>query len=109
MVMIFNSEKALKYLLEKGYVFTYRTYTGYNRKLGRNWIVKKRGGKKIADVIVSLATDSMIQPFPTYLQDFVSRSGFNSTAEWIDEIKKLNKPSEKAGLIGEVFCVVIVK
>lgn len=109
MVMIFSSEKPLKHLLEKGFVFTFRTYKGYDRKLGRNWITDKRGGKKIADVIITLSTDHLIKPITIYLKDFVFASGFKNTTEWIEEIERLNKPDEYIGLSGEIFCVVVIK
>ena len=111
MVMIFQSNKALKHLMEKGYVFTFRIFKNYNRKLGRNWITDKRGGKKIADVIICNATDYLIKPIPIHLKDFVFASGFNTTTEWIEEIKRINIPTKEEkeyGLLGEIFCVVKV-
>jgi len=105
MVMIFQSEKARKHLLEKGFVFTFRTLEWSDKKLGKNWINAKRGGKKITDVIICLAS-MPLYPNQLTLSSYVFGSGFVSVDEWIDEIKKLNKSDEITGLTGEIYCVV---
>lgn len=103
--MIFSSEKARRHLLEKGFVLTFRTLHP-NRKLGKDWITNKRGGKKIADVLV-FSEYGMVKPIPEMLKPYVRFSGFSSVDEWIEEIKLLSKPDEFIGLTGEIFCVVL--
>ena len=50
MVVIFQSEKARRFLLENGVVFTFRSKR--RKKLGEDWITDRRGGHKIADALV---------------------------------------------------------
>lgn len=101
MVMIFQSEKARKQLMEKGFVFTFRyIIISDDRKLGKDWITDKRCGKKIADVIVSLASRPIF-PIPMSLIPYVFASGFDSVEEWVEEIKKYARDD-----YGEIYCVV---
>lgn len=108
MVMIFQSEKALKELLDSGIVYTFRLLRsdGQSRKLGKEWITYKRRGKKIGDVIVSTLF-KVAHPIPLELKLFAPYSGFGSVEEWIKEIKKLN-PDPDIGYAGEVYCVHLV-
>ncbi len=82
--MIFASEKAREFLLKNGDVYSFRVK---RHNVGRDWVTDRRGGKKIADIYIV----EVGQTKPSLLQDFVSRSGFSSLPEWIQEIKKLNK------------------
>ena len=84
MVMIFQSEKARRFLLENGVVFTFRAKR--RKKLGRDWITDRRGGHKIADILVE--EEGKFKPQELDLN--VEYSGFNTLEEWIGEIKRLN-------------------
>ena len=84
MVIIFQSRKALNFLLENGFVYTFRAR---QRKTGRDWVTDRRGGWKLANVYIQLIGSMGVES----LETFEECSGFNSVKEWIDEIKRLNK------------------
>lgn len=109
MVMIFQSEKALKELLDSGIVYTFRLLRsdGQSRKLGKEWFTYKRGGKKLGTVIVSTLSKVMY-PTPLELEIYAPYSGLDSVDEWIDEIKRLSKPDPDVGYAGEVYCVHLI-
>ena len=86
MVIIFQSPKALKFLLEKGEVYTFRVHARKSPKKN-DWITNKRGGKKISDATIEFAT--RINRL-TALSSYVSRSGFGSLTDWFNEIRRLN-------------------
>jgi len=83
MVMIFQSEKPRRFLLENGIVFTFRVH----RRLmtGKDWITDKRGGHKIANVIVEAEGAFS----PADLGTYVAYSGFDSLEEWHEEVKRV--------------------
>ena len=86
MVMIFQSKKALEFLLKNGFVYTLRLK---RKRTGRDWITDRRGGKKIADVnieFVSVIRANNIND----LEKYVPYSGFKSLDEWLIEAFKLN-------------------
>jgi hypothetical protein len=83
MVMIFQSEEAGRFLLEKGVVFTFRVKR--RKKLGKDWITYKRGRRRIANVLVEEGKFKSSE-----LSLYVEYSGFSSLQEWIGEIKRLN-------------------
>lgn len=96
MVMIFQSEKALRFLLEKGYVYTFRVKP---HKDGRDWITNKRGGRKIADVVI----DCWDRVYDLKeLKFYVDKSGFASYEEWLKEILRLNGFLPKEGWLFRV-------
>jgi len=78
------SEKALKHLLQMGFVFSFRRTQHFQIK---DWITDRRGGKKIADVTVSVVT--CCRPFQ--LEPYLEYSGFKSLEEWEAEIRRLNR------------------
>ena len=86
MVMIFQSPKALKFLLEEGEVYTFRVHARKSPKKN-DWITDKRGGKKISNVIIKLV--ARINRLSA-LSSYVTRSGFENLTDWLDEIKRLN-------------------
>ena len=93
MVMIFRSEKALKHLLEKGEVDTYRK--NKRKKLGKNWITDRRGNSKIASVEIQLIGEvewpGVVKKYSVYpIKEFLKYSGFSSLDEWKEEIRRLN-------------------
>jgi len=96
-VICFRSEKALKYLLNAGEVYTLRPKL---RKVGLAWVRHKR--KKVADVLVEYVGE-VVQTLPddewficegayakAKLKDFVDKSGFESVEEWLEEVRRLN-------------------
>ena len=103
--MIFQSEKSRKQLLNKNIVFTFRKVCPEQRKLGKDWATDKRGGEKIADIMV-FSDGRFIKPIPKLLEPYLLFSGFDSVDDWIDEIKRLNKPDDLIGFTGEIYCVV---
>lgn len=85
-VMIFQSQKALAFLLKRGIVVTFRK--DRRKNTGKSWINDGRGRPKIADATV---TEMNWQPTnPLDLAGNVSYSGFSSLREWLDEIRRLN-------------------
>lgn len=82
MVMIFSSPKALKHLLDRGFVISCRK----NRRKGgtNDWVTDKRGGSKITDVQVFELGENIT------LRNFTPFSGFECAAEWLNEIVRLN-------------------
>jgi len=85
MVMIFQSEKARSFLLENGFVYTFRVHR--RKHTGKDWMTGKRGGRKIADVFIQEVGCFR----PTWLMPYTEYSGFDSYEEWQTEIVKLNK------------------
>ena len=83
MVIIFQSEKPRRFLLENGIVFTFRVHR--RLMMGKDWITDKRGGRKIANVIVE--TEGAFSPAD--LGTYVTYSGFDSLEEWHEEIKRI--------------------
>ena len=84
--MIFQSPKALKYLLEEGDVYTFRVHSRKSLKKD-DWITDKRGGHKISDATIEFVT---VIDRLSGLSSYVSRSGFESLTDWFNEIKRLN-------------------
>lgn len=84
MVMIFEGEKARNFLLRNGAVYTFRVKR--RKKVGKDWITDRRGGRKIAEVLI----EEVGEFAPTGLTPYVGLSGFNSLEEWTAEIRRLN-------------------
>lgn len=113
MVMIFANEKVREYLLEHGMVYTYRknhpkTSTGIRAQVGRDWATDKRGGKKMADIFITVmeAIDSknMSQVLRKYARDsgFYERITQLAINEWAGAIRLLNPFAPRAGWIYKV-------
>jgi hypothetical protein len=98
MVVIFQGGKALNHLLRHGVVFTFKVH---RRKTGRDWITDRRGGRKIADVIVEEEGEFA----PSNLGLYVEYSGFSTLGEWIEEICRLNKRLPEKGWLYRVTLV----
>jgi len=98
MVMIFQSRKALSHLLQRGVVFTFRPQ---RRKTGKDWITDRRGGRKIADVVVEEEGEFA----PSGLGLYLEYSGFNTLDEWIEEIRMLNRRMPEKGWLYRVALV----
>ena len=105
MVMIFQSEKPRKQLLEKGVVFTWRKMSIGGRKLGKDWATDKRGGTKIADILV-FSDENTVYPIHSMLGLYIKYSGFDSVDEWINEILRVNRIENVGTAFGEIFCVI---
>ena len=103
LVMIFQVEKARRYLLTHGEVYTFRTHK--RKKTGRDWITDKRGGKKICDVTITLVRE--VKAGTIDLVPFAEKSGFSHAWDWTHEIFKLN-PKLKA-IRGYIYHVEMVK
>jgi len=98
MVMIFMSEKALNFLLQNGYVYTFRTKKrklrnvydapGMSFPCDTDWVTDRRGGKKICDVHIFYIREVVDFKFR---ESEIKASGFKTRDEWIEEIKKLNR------------------
>jgi len=92
MVILFQSERALKHLLEHGFVYTVRLR---KRKKDEcyDWVTDRRGGRKIADVYVCLVggCGSTLESWKLNLWAWVDHSGFKTVSEWINEILRLNR------------------
>lgn len=84
MVMLFSSDRARKYLIRHGYVYTFRKN---QHKEGKDWVTDKRGNPKLFDVDIKLV---MKIDYPLELNIFVSKSGFRTLHEWLKEIRRLN-------------------
>ena len=106
--MLFMEPKVLRQLLKNGAVVTFRVD---EHKLGKDWISDKRGGKKLADVIVSkIVLDKNLPSATIYdLHPFVKLSGFQTTTEWIEAIKRRNPKSKPEELEGELYLVMLGK
>lgn len=95
MVMIFSNEKARHQLLKKKRVCTFRKS---KRREGRDWATDHYGGKKIANIEVSLV--SRCRPLDLYA--FVSLSGFKKFEDWIRVIQEFGIESQQYGYLYEV-------
>jgi hypothetical protein len=98
MVIIFQSRKALNHLLQRGVVFTFRLH---RRKAGMEWVTDRRGGHKIADVIVE--EEGVFTRHNLGL--YVEFSGFNTLQEWIEEVWRLNKRIPERGWLYRVTLI----
>lgn len=105
MVTIFACKPVLKYLLEHGFVITFRDHMlkdnngvsiGTDCK-GLGWITDKRGGKKIADVKilwwndyhnVGFTVEGNQLDWKKILEEYVEDSGFKTVDDWIEVIKR---------------------
>lgn len=87
MVIIFQSEKVRNFLLDKGEVVTFRK--NKRKKVGKDWMTDKRGGKKLGDVDI----DYLGKRDPTTDLDSIdiAYSGFRTLEEWLNTIRSLNK------------------
>lgn len=90
MVIIFSNSKAREQLLTKGMVYTFRR--GKRRKkIGSDWATTRRGGPKIADVIVTPIMHVKPNRLDGALRTLVGSSGFDSVKEWLEEIYRINE------------------
>jgi len=90
LVIIFKNRLAREQLLTKGKVYTFRRGK-LRKKLGSDWAAARRGGHKIADVIVN----PIIHVKPNHLEGaltpLVYHSGFDSVRDWLEEIYLINE------------------
>lgn len=104
MVISFSSEKPRQQLLEKGYVYTFRKnrrkkFIEAARHYWRiplknwghiDWANEGRTKPKFADVIIFEVGEFVLKN----LKKYVHGSGFESLAEWGQEIARLNRWDE---------------
>jgi len=113
MVMIFAHPKVRAYLLEHGRVYTFRklhpkTLNGIRRKMGKDWATDKRGGKKIADIEVTLIALVDVENMELILTKYVKESGFTgcgkieAETEWARAIGMFNPRGPPDGWIYKV-------
>jgi len=91
---IFSSEKARRFLMENGYVYTVRKHL--KKKLGvKDYFTDHYGGKSLGScygILIRKIHDPTAEKYVlrAVLAAFVDKSGFSSVEEWLDEIKRLN-------------------
>jgi len=122
MVTIFAYKQVLDYLLEHGFVVTFRDHPLKDNngndifRKGFGWITNRRGGKKIADVEiiwqndyhnVGLSKEENTLDWKKVLGEYIEESSFKTVDEWIEVIKKLNKGKIPAR--GYLYRVEILK
>ena len=90
MVIIFSSSRAREQLLTKGKVYTFRRGK-LRKKLGSDWAAARRGGHKIADIIINPIIHVKPNRFSGALRPLVDHSGFDSVREWLEEIYRINE------------------
>ena len=78
--VLFNSEKARKYLLEKGFVYTVRKTI---KKNGYYSAYQTSGEKRFLEVVYLEYVGLIYKPED--LERFVEHSGFDSVEEWLRE------------------------
>lgn len=101
MPLQFSSDKALKHLLSHGFVYTFRKE---EKTRGRVfWLKRKRLGRKIGEAVVTQAYK--VFPGDKTLDLFTEASGFDTTQEWVEEIKNLNEGVPETGYVHRVVLV----
>lgn len=93
--IIFSSKKAFDFLVSNGEVYTLRK----KRRDGKAWLTNRRGGRKVADVVVEEVGRVVFrgrEPYvmaesgEVHLSHFTPKSGFGSTDEWLRELRRLH-------------------
>lgn len=101
MVIIFENEKARKYLLKEGFVYTLRKRK--RKRIGKDWMTDRRQGHKIADVHIE-EVGSWTGKDWRILEPFVKDSGFTSIEEWMDVVTEFSRGEmPKRGWIYRVY------
>jgi len=118
MVMIFANTQVREYLLEHGFVYTFRTYdkktpNGIRPQIGSDWATDKRNGKKIADINVTPVTPIDVLNMGRVLTKYARQSGLHSkgahtqdtVSKWARTINILNPNKGTAGWLYKVETV----
>lgn len=95
MVMQFSDVKVRQYLMDKGFVYTFRIRK--RKQVGKNWASEGRCKPKFADIYITL-----VKPVNVLLDDlkpYVEESGFSSLGEWVDAITKVNTVFSSKGYL----------
>jgi len=90
MVMSFQNQQVLNFLLSNGFVYTFRKKQ--KAHVGKDWINAGRGLPKIADVSVYFVRKIRKAE---ELIPYVEHSGFGHLWDWLSAIKELNPNMEK--------------
>jgi len=90
LVIIFLSSRPREQLLTKGKVYTFRRGK-LRKKLGSDWAAARRGGHKIADVIINPIIHVKPNHLEGALRPLVDYSGFDSVRDWLEEIYRINE------------------
>lgn len=105
MVMYFKSDKARNYLLNNGFVYTFRKRDRWS--LGKTNLVINRKDEPFAignvEFIEKIHFDAL-----KILNKYHPESGFNNLDEWIKEILTLNKLADIPDY-GNVYKVKLIK
>ena len=114
MVIWFKSEKALKYLLDHGFVYTLRRRRSTGLHHVRDGSGRVVGLAKIEEIgIFFLEPDPdwpvlkdiygyTVKGLRVYLMDFVEHSGFDSLTEWLHEFQRLHKRRKRTAWLYKV-------
>ena len=115
MVMSFAHPKVRKFLLENGFVYTFRfinwdTMDGKRKQIGKDWANSGRGTKKIADIMVTPIVFMDALNMGKVLTEYVRYSGFyigygrvdEAVREWARAINSLRPKEPTQGWIYKV-------
>lgn len=118
MVMLFSHSKVRKFLLENGFVYTFRyinkdTMDGKRKQIGKDWANSGRCTKKIADIIVTPIVFINVLNMAIELSKYVRYSGFYKRYRRVDDavrewIKAINTLRPKEPTQGWIYKVTII-
>lgn len=92
--IIFSNATARRQLQREGEVITFRVN---QRTTGSTWWSETRLGEKEGDVFVEEIGE--VPPTPSALEPYHDRSGFETPADWIDAIERLNGGLPESGYL----------
>ena len=92
--IIFSDPRTREQLQREGEVVTFRVD---QRTTGSTWWSETRLGEKKGDVFVEEITAA--PPTPDALEPYRDRSGFETVADWIDTIERLNDNVPEEGYL----------
>ena len=95
--IIFSDPRTRGQLQHEGEVVTFRAD---RRTTGSTWWSETRLGEKEGDVLVEEITTA--PPTPDALGPYRDRSGFETVADWIDTIERLNDGLPETGYLYRV-------
>jgi len=97
MVIIFSIERVRNFLIERGYVYTYRDH--YRQHLGQDWATSGRGKPKICNVYIKVICRVVDAKA---LAPYAANSGFDTLSEWLSTIQILNRGKKLDGWLYRV-------
>ena len=102
MVISFSHEIPWRQIVEDGEVVTFRKRRRKNPNC-QTWCNRGRGQTKEFDVRIREIGE--VEPTPETLSQYVDRSGFDSTNDWVDAIQQLNGDVPETGWLYVVMPV----